>query len=575
MIDGKTIRGIVLLLVLSTLFLKACGGGNNEIGPGALESPVSTSDLITIHDQAVMENPHNVMSAIYFVDGSGISSACVEYCLAEEAIGSDRSFQWSKTPSFEVPSERFILPVLGLLPGATYLMRAVLLDPVGGVMVTDPLIFRTGDLPKELDIPIDISGPMLSSGYVFISEDFSLSLAKDYILAVDPWGHIVWYTRIEESILHNMIGLSPHGTLLIFVMRIDGTMIHFEVDLFGNVVDRHELPILPSEQALFLDSHDFLLLPDGDKVFLCLKHYPYDLTPYGGPPDGTVVSSRIRRSTVDGTVTFDWDYMDAFPLTDSWARLDRPVVDWVHANSIDIDDDGNYILSSRAFSEVTKISSTDGSVLWRLGGKNNQFTFVDDELGDFSAQHAATSLGDGHILLFDNGLGHIPCESRAVEYRLDLDAMTATLVWEYRPDPPICSSSMSNAQRLPNGNTLINFGSPPSDRPRIIEVSRASEGIWDMVLPAGKVYRAFKFDSLYFGAGRVGGYRDLDGDGWFTHFDCDDRNPEAHPGAQDPCDDLDQDCDGLDGTEEIPGNGSDDDCDGMIDEDCFIGVVVG
>ena len=571
------IRGayFAILLSVSTLSMASCRGGDAESGSVVLDPGASTSNLIVLHDQAVTGNPHNALSVIYFVHGSGISSGCVEYCLAEDADGPGRRIPWRRTPSFEVASERFILPVLGLLPGSTYLMRAALLDSVGQAMFTEPLFFRTGVLPSALDIPIEISGPILSSGYVFISEDFSVSQAKDYIFAVDPWGRIVWYTRIEESILHNMIGLSPQGTLLIFVLRIDGTMVHYEIDLFGNIVGRHELPVLPSEQALFLDSHDFLLLPDGDKVFLCLKHYAYDLTPYGGPPDGTVVSSRVRRSTVDGTVTFDWDYMDAFPLTDSWARLDRPVVDWVHANSIDIDDDGNYIVSSRAFSEVTKISATEGTVLWRLGGKNNQFTFVGDDLGDFSAQHAATYLGDGHILLFDNGLGHIPCESRAVEYRLDLDAMTATLVWEYRPDPPICSSSMSNAQRLPSGNTLINFGSPPSDRPRIIEVSRASEGIWDMVLPVGKVYRAFKIDSLYIGAGRVGEYRDLDGDQWFTYFDCDDRNPEAHPGAQDPCDGLDQDCDGLDGTEEVPGNGLDDDCDGMIDEDCFVGVVAG
>jgi len=108
---------------------------------------------------------------------------------------------------------------------------------------------------------------------------------------------------------------------------------------------------------------------------------------------------------------------------------------------------------------------------------------VGDELGGFAAQHAAIHLGEDHILLFDNGLAHMPCESRAVEYRLDLDAMTAMLVWEYRPDPPICSSSMSNAQRLPSGSTLINFGAPPSDRPRILEVSQTGEEVWDMILP--------------------------------------------------------------------------------------------
>jgi hypothetical protein len=37
-------------------------------------------------------------------------------------------------------------------------------------------------------------------------------------------------------------------------------------------------------------------------------------------------------------------------------------------------------------------------------------------------------LGNGNLLLFDNGLRHDPSETRAVEYRLDNTAMTATLL---------------------------------------------------------------------------------------------------------------------------------------------------
>ena len=61
---------------------------------------------------------------------------------------------------------------------------------------------------------------------------------------------------------------------------------------------------------------------------------------------------------------------------------------------------------------------------------------------------------------------------------------------------------------------------------------------------------------------------DLDGDGFLTAaasecavlgqpLDCDDRAPGIFPGAPDPCDTIDQDCDGRDGT------GRDDDADGV------------
>ncbi len=60
-------------------------------------------------------------------------------------------------------------------------------------------------------------------------------------------------------------------------------------------------------------------------------------------------------------------------------------------------------------------------------------------------------------------------------------------------------------------------------------------------------------------------YKDEDGDGWVSYEDCDDKDPSVYPGAYDPCDDIDQNCDGTDGFPEICDNGIDDDCDGLGD----------
>jgi hypothetical protein len=137
---------------------------------------------------------------------------------------------------------------------------------------------------------------------------------------------------------------------------------------------------------------------------------------------------------------FQWRSWDHFSILDGsvsgYVNLDSSLIDYVHGNAIELDMDGNLLLSSRHMNEITKIDRQTGEIIWRLGlnALNNQFTFVNDTRG-FSHQHDIRRLANGNITLFDNGNFLVPEYSRAVEYALDEQAMTATLVWEYRNDP--------------------------------------------------------------------------------------------------------------------------------------------
>ncbi len=92
----------------------------------------------------------------------------------------------------------------------------------------------------------------------------------------------------------------------------------------------------------------------------------------------------------------------------------------------------------------------------------------------------------GNVLLFDNGLGRQPAYSRAVE----INPLTAEIVWEYRADPPtrFFTASKGSVQRLPNGNTLL----AESDRGHAIEVTPEGEVVWEFICPhrAGEGQRA-------------------------------------------------------------------------------------
>ena len=144
------------------------------------------------------------------------------------------------------------------------------------------------------------------------------------------------------------------------------------------------------------------------------------------------------------------------------------------------------------------IDAQSGATLWRLGGAKGEYTFVDDPLNGFSRQHAVKILPNGNVLLFDNASGSWPPQSRAVEYRLDHVAKTATMVWESRHDPSLYAAYVGWVERLENGNTWIAY----SIFGRVVEVNPAGNVVWEGQLRAGQTtdllaYRIVPLTSLY------------------------------------------------------------------------------
>src|SRR5690606_28349907 len=77
----------------------------------------------------------------------------------------------------------------------------------------------------------------------------------------------------------------------------------------------------------------------------------------------------------------------------------------------------------------------------------------------FRGQHDIRILKNGNITLFDNGYNLPPIHPEgAKEYKLNEAKLEATLVWKHINNSEIHSSGYGNVQRLPNSNTLINYG---------------------------------------------------------------------------------------------------------------------
>lgn len=244
------------------------------------------------------------------------------------------------------------------------------------------------------------------------------------------------------------------------------------------------------------DEHELQILPNGNAVLIALDYKTVDMSKLatGGNTAATVIGNTIQEVTPLGQVVFQWRSWDHYDIVDAvHENLKGSTVDYVHMNAITIDSDSNVVVSSRHLSEMTKINRKTGATMWHFGGVHNQFKFINDPDSGTSYQHDVRALGNGHYTMMDNGNYHLPKSySRAVEYALNTDSMTATLVWQYRHSPDYYTWWMGNVQRLPSGNTLIDWAD--ASLPKVTEVTPAGVKLFelDFVNPAN-CYRAFRF----------------------------------------------------------------------------------
>ena len=106
-------------------------------------------------------------------------------------------------------------------------------------------------------------------------------------------------------------------------------------------------------------------------------------------------------------------------------------------------------------------------------------------LGWFARQHDVHDLGDGRILLFDNGNGGPEARSRALELELDTVAWTAENAWQFEHPDQVYAGAQGSAIRLDNGNTLIAWGTAgtPEFGTRVTEVTQEGQISMEVRLP--------------------------------------------------------------------------------------------
>lgn len=448
-----------------------------------------TAPLEPVNIRSVM--PHSPRSNAVTVayDADIAASVRLHYAAAD---GSDSgTTPWTETGT--------ALVVLGLLPATTYALSIE--SRLGAEMVIGPPArYATRALPTELSgVRMNIiAGESMSHG--FNLANIHAPNGQGYAVIFDSTGALRWYRRFGLEVLFET-KQQPNGNFTVF----QGSSLGWE-PVPGAFVEI--TPAGDSVRAIvaagspYTDSHELIVTVDSRNNHLADYLFGYDIrtvdrSAHGGGESDDIAGHQVLRIGAAGRVDTLIQGWDEWGTADA---VEPPLLprDFDHPNSIDFDLDGGVIVSYRNLGTIVKVNPTTRAIVWQLGGTHNQFTFVNDPLSGFSTQHTARILPDGHLLLFDNGWHHSPRASRAVEYAIDTVAMTATLVWQYAPVPPIFTMFAGAAQRLSNGNTLITYslqGLVDEVSPTGALVSRArlesSPGV------AVATYRVTRIDNLY------------------------------------------------------------------------------
>lgn len=263
---------------------------------------------------------------------------------------------------------------------------------------------------------------------------------------------------------------------------------------FNRIKKIYLLPYNGRTTQLAVDGHEFVYIDDSHYITLSyyekvVNNIPASLSPVA---NCKVVTPVIQEVSND-KVIWEWqgsDYPEFYANSVESNKFSDATVfhDYIHMNSMFIDPtDNNLICSNRNQDNVIKINRTTGAIMWRLGGKNSNFSLTTNM--KFLRQHHATLTDNNQtLLLFDNGQITERKYSRIMEFKLNTSDFSVLSSSSFNlPDSTFCQFMGSVQKR---GDTyFIGCGSTP----KMMEVNYKTGKVNLIVSFPKYSYRALKY----------------------------------------------------------------------------------
>jgi len=460
-------------------------------GVGCADGPVGDDDdsaepaaPFSLVDLELIDHPDNVLSTFVRWTTDVPASSRVEF-----GEGGEYRF-FVEEPELVVEHELF---VFGLHPKSAYQLRAISRDAAGAEVASGAQQLLTAALPFDpAAFHVVTHDPeRIQPGWTLLNAMVGQIVAPTIAMMIDDQGKPVWYHELE--------GAPTFGD-------VEVTLVDGEHVLIGGCVPPSTHPVLvdlrgevvwqgPQQAAQAYGQgamhHTFQRLPSGDFVTLT-----YDLQ------DGVMIDV-IEQFDADLQPRWSWHAGD---------HLSEATEMHLHGNMVSVDEDLDVAyFHAHQLGQLFQIDRGDGSVRWTFG-EGGDFTVLSDPQHPWPQYaHAPEFLENGNLLLHDNGDGDSRGFTRAVEYAIDEQAMTAELVWEYpgEADDFWYNYAWGDADRLDNGNTLIVSGSmiPWDSQSRLLEVTPEGEVVWEvwMGTPDGGLAGAYMAQRVPVLVGEIGG----------------------------------------------------------------------
>jgi hypothetical protein len=353
--------------------------------------------------------------------------------------------------------------------------------------------------------PVTILTPAtgLGKGYIFLTPTGDTSHYANGPEILDTEGNVVWFHAVPDKQTATDFRTQRYGGKQVLTWW-QGTGIGGLSCGTDYIYDSqfNQIATLQAGNGLCADGHEFLISPWNTALITVYEQATADLTAIGGPANQTVLNGLVQEIDIpSGKVLFQWSSVAHVPYSLSQQPLPAKASqawDWFHINAVHVDTDGNLLIDSRHTWTLFKVDHSSGDIIWRLGGKANNFTLtaapgqVLDQAGElFAWQHDPEALGNGLYTFFDNeasAVSQLLQSSRAIVVQIDESTHVATLVASYDQPEGLLAFSQGNAQATDEGNLFVGWGQLPF----FSAFDAAGNVIFNAEFPSGvNSYRAY------------------------------------------------------------------------------------